>query len=97
VRDAFISVLTVAVLGWVGTNLAFSARRAFRRRSHTVDLLRGVRLRHVWPAPFVLVAVLAVFAVLWLLPPLRVGWWSLLGGEGNVVFGTTEQTRGTAW
>lgn len=96
-RDAIISVLTVAVLGWVGTNLAFSARRAVRHRSRTVDLLRGVRLRHVWPAPFVLVAVLAVFGVLWLVPPLRVGWWSLLGGEGNVVFGTTEQTRGTAW
>lgn len=95
--DAVISVLTIAVLGWVGTNLALSARTAIRRRSHTVALLRGVRLRHVWPAPFVLAVVLATFGVLWLAPPLRVGWWSLLGGEGNVVFGTTEQTTGTVW
>ena len=95
--DAVVGVLTVAVLGWVGTNLALSARTAVRRRSHTASLLRGVRLRHVWPAPFVLAVVLAVFGLLWLAPPLRVGWWSLLGGEGNIVFGTTEQTTGTVW
>jgi len=97
VRDAVVSVLTVAVLGWVGTNLAFSARRAVRGRSHTVGLLQGVRLRHVWPAPFVLAAVLGAFGLAWLVPPLRFGWWSLLGGEGNVVFGSTDQTSGTAW
>ncbi len=96
-RDAIVSVLTVAVLGWVGTNLAVGARRALKRRSHTAALLRGVRLRHVLPAPFVLAAVLGTFGVLWLLPPLRFGWWALLGGEGNVVFGSTEQTQGTAW
>ena len=95
--DAVVSVLTVAVLGWVGTNLAIGARRSFRRRSDTVALVRGVRLRHLLPAPLVLAAVLATFGVLWLLPPLRVGWWTLLGGEGNIVFGSTEQTRGTAW
>lgn len=94
-RDAVLSALTVAVLGWVGANLVVGARRAVRRRSHTADLLRGVRLRHVWPAPFVLAAVLATFLVLWLVPPLRFGWWSLLGGSGNIVFGTTEQTSGT--
>lgn len=96
-REAIISVLTVAVLGWVGTNLVFSARTSFRRRSHAIELVRGVRLRHVGPAPLVLLAVLGAFGVLWLLPPLRIGWWTLLGGEGNVVFGTTGQTRGTAW
>ena len=96
-RDAVVSVLTVAVLGWVGTNLALSARRAVRRRSHTAALLGGVRLRHVWPAPFVLAAVLGVFGLAWLVPPLRFGWWSLLGGQGNVVFGTTDQTAGTVW
>ena len=96
-REALVSVVTVAVLGWVGTNLVVGARRAVRRRSHTVALLRGVRLRHLWPAPFLLAAVLARFAALWLVPPLRFGWWSLLGGEGNVVFGTTEQTSGTVW
>jgi len=95
VRDAILSVLTVAVLGWVGTNLVMGARHAVRRRSHTVELLRGVRFRHVWPVPFVLAAVVAVYAGLSLVPPLRFGWWSLLGGQGNVVFGSTEQTSGT--
>ena len=94
-RDVLVSVLTVVVLGWVGSNLVVGARRAVRRRSHTTVLLRGLRPRHLWPAPLVLVAVLAVFGLAWLVPPLRFGWWSLLGGEGNVVFGTTEQTRGT--
>lgn len=96
-RDVVISVLTVAVLGWVGTNLAVSARRAVRQRSHTTALLRGVRLRHMWPAPFVLAAVLATFLLLSLVPPLRFGWWTLLGGQGNIVFGSTEQTAGTMW
>ncbi len=96
-RDAVLSVLTVAVLGWVGTNLALGARRAVRRRSHSADLLRGVRLRHVWPVPFVLTAVLGAFGLAWLVPPLRFGWWSLLGGDGNIVFGTTERTTGTVW
>jgi len=133
VRDAVLGVLTVAVLGWVGTNLVMGAnlieaarlagvgkfvaigtacsypgyleghlkeegaRQAFRRRSHTVVLLRGVRIRHVWPVPFVLAAVLAAYGALSLVPPLRFGWWTLLGGQGNVVFGSTEQTSGTPW
>jgi len=95
VRDLLVSALTVVVLGWVGSNLVVGARRAVRRRSHTLDLLRGVRGRHLWPAPLVLAVVLAVFGLAWLAPPLRFGWWSLLGGEGNVVFGSTEQTQGT--
>jgi len=45
----------------------------------------------------VLGAVIAAFALLSLVPPLRFGWWTLLGGQGNIVFGTTDQTRGTAW
>lgn len=94
-RDVVVSVLTVMVLGWVGSNLVIGARRALTRRSHTATLVRGLRARHLWPAPLVLVVVLAVFGLAWLVPPLRFGWWSLLGGEGNVVFGTTEQTRGT--
>jgi len=97
VRDAILGVLTVAVLGWVGTNLVMGARQAVRRRSHALALVRGVGFRHVWPVPFVLAAVLAAYGVLSLVPPLRFGWWSLLGGQGNVVFGSTEQTSGTPW
>ena len=96
VRDAVLGVLTVAVLGRVGTSLVVGARRAGRRRSPTTDVLRGVRLRHVWPAPVVLTAVV-VFGPAWLVPPLRFGWWSLLGGQGYAVLGTTDQTIGRAW
>ncbi len=96
-RGALVAVVTVAVLGWVGSNLVVSARRAVRRRSQTAALLRGLRFRHMWPAPFVLASVLAAFGLAWLVPPLRFGWWTLLGGQGNVVFGSTEQTQGTVW
>ena len=40
----------------------------------------------------VIVAAVAFLAV----PPLRFGWWTALGGLGNPVTGTTDQTTGTA-
>ena len=32
-----------------------------------------------------------------LIPPLRWGWWSALGGGGNPVFGESDTTSGTVW
>ena len=32
-----------------------------------------------------------------LVPGLDWGWWSAIGGEGNPVFGSTDQTSGTVW
>jgi hypothetical protein len=68
-------------------------------RQRTWTIVRGIRLRHVLPVPLVLTAVLAVAQVLWLLPPLRWGWWTALGGLGNPVLGTTERNQDTtfAW
>jgi len=90
-----VGVLTFAALAWVGTNLVLAARRSVQRRGRSLELLRGIRLRHVWPAPLVLSAVVAAFVALSQIPPLRVGWWTALGGTGNVVFGTTSQTEGS--
>ena len=93
---AVVGALTVAALAWVGINLVVAARRSVLRPRRSLELLRGLRFRHLWPAPFVLTAVVAAFLALSQIPPLRFGWWTALGGQGNVVFGTTSQTQGTA-
>jgi len=65
-----------------------------RARSWTI--VRGIRPRHILPVPFLLAAVIGVAQVLWLIPPLRWGWWTAIGGLGNPVFGTTERNQDTA-
>ena len=90
-------VLTVGVLAFVGFRLAGAARHSFTAagRSQALPIVRGIRWHHVWPAPIVLTLVLVVASVLLLVPGLDWGWWSALGGAGNPVTGTTEQTSGT--
>jgi hypothetical protein len=68
-------------------------------RARSWMIVRGIRPRHVLPVPFLLAAVLGVAQVLWLVPPLRWGWWTAIGGLGNPVFGTTERNQDTvlAW
>lgn len=44
-----------------------------------------------------LTAVLAVAIPLLMVPPLRWGWWTSLGGDGNPVFGSSSTTAGTVW
>ena len=90
-------VLTVGVLGFVGFRLAAAAGHSFtaQGRRTTVPLVRGIRWRHVWPAPLVLGVVIVVASVLVLIPGLSWGWWTAIGGEGNPVTGTTDQTAGT--
>jgi hypothetical protein len=94
-------VLTIAVLAFVGLRLVegvrFSRSRAGRERLHSI--LGGIGLRHLWPVPLVLVAVVTAATVLMQIPGLSWGWWTALGGLGNPVTGTTEATTGTplAW
>lgn len=93
-------LLTYGVLALVAYRLVSAARIALGRggRARIVHIVRGIRFRHVWPIPFVLAAVVAVaLALFTIAPPLQVGWWSLLGGEGNPVFGEAEVTSGTVW
>lgn len=93
-----IDLLTVVVLALVAYRLVGAARVAASGpgRSRVVTVVRGIRWRHVWPIPFVLAAVLAVaFAVFTFVPYSTFGWWTLIGGEGNPVFGQTERTAGS--
>ncbi len=97
VPTVLLDVLTVAVFAYVGTNLVRGARTALRAsaRQRSAELLKGLRLRHFLPAPIVLGLVLAVFALLYQVPPLRWGWWTAIGGHGNIVFGSTDATQGS--
>ena len=96
--DPVSTVLTVAVLCFMGVRLTGGVRRARTGpgRALSLTIVRGIRWRHVWPVPFVLTAVLAVATVLMSLPVLRWGWWSALGGVGNPVFGSSTATAGSA-
>jgi hypothetical protein len=93
------AVLTAGVLAFVGFRLVSTASlvarsAALRRRAR--EIVRGIRWRHVWPVPFVLTAVVLASIALLQIPPLRFGWWTAIGGLGNPVTGTTDQTAGTA-
>ena len=91
-------VLTFAALGFLAVRLAGAARSAQRRdgRRITRAVLRRVGWRHVWPVPFVLTGVIGVATALVMVPGLDIGWWTLLGGTGNPVFGMSDSTAGTA-
>jgi hypothetical protein len=92
-------LVTYAVLGFMGVRLVGGLRssRSAAGKLLVVDVVRGIRWRHVWPVPFVLTVVVFVATVLMSLPGLSWGWWSALGGDGNPVFGSSDTTAGTAW
>ena len=91
------NLLTVAVLGLVGFRLATSARAAVRSeaRRHTAEIVRGVRARHLLLAPVALAAVAVAAVALLAVPYLWIGWWTAIGGTGNIVTGGTSRTGGT--
>ena len=92
-----LDVVTIAVLALVGVRLATVAGRAVRPplRHQVLSLWRGIRLRHLAPVPFVLTGVATTAYVLLGVPGLDIGWWTAIGGQGNPVTGSTEQTAGT--
>lgn len=92
-----LDLAALAVLAFVGVRIAQNAKVALRPhvRRHVVLLVRGLRWRHFLPVPFIAAAVIATASLLLQLPYMDVGWWSALGGQGNPVFGATEQTAGT--
>jgi hypothetical protein len=93
------NVLSVVVLTVIGLRLvqAVSLSRSTRGRSLAREVWSGLRWRHVWPVPLVLAGVLGVAIPLLMVPPLRWGWWSAIGGDGNPVFGSSSTTAGTFW
>src|SRR5437763_14018767 len=92
-------LLTVAVLGFVGVRLVSAARVAVRTpaRRHTNEIIKGLEAHHFLLAPVALTGVLVVSVALYAIPPLRFGWWTAIGGTGNIVTGGTTRTNGTVW
>jgi len=90
-------LISYAVIGFVAVRLVSGARVAASRdgRSLVVEVVSGIRWRHLWPVPIVLTVVVFAAMLLMQVPGLDWGWWSFLGGEGNPVFGSTESTSGT--
>jgi len=95
--DIATTVLSVAVLGFMGFRLIGGLRVARSGRGRLVVLAVRSRIgwRHVWPVPIVLALVLVAATALMAVPGLDWGWWSALGGVGNPVFGSTDTTAGT--
>lgn len=92
-----LDVVTVVVVAYFGSRLIVSFRRSLRSDAKRVMLLivRGLRVRHFVPVPFVLTGVIVAAWFLTSLPVLSFGWWTAVGGEGNPVFGASERTEGT--
>ena len=96
-RVTVLDLLTVAVLVFFGSRMFMSFRRSLAAgaRRHSLELVRGLRLRHFLPVPVVVALVLAAAVGLTSVPVLAFGWWTAIGGEGNPAFGVTERTAGT--
>jgi hypothetical protein len=99
VNDHLSNVLSFVVLAVVGVRLVQAAKlsRSNRGRSLSRQVWTRLRWRHIWPVPFVLAGVLIVAVPLMMIPVLRWGWWSALGGDGNPIFGSSNATIGTVW
>jgi hypothetical protein len=97
--DRLSNVLSVVVLAVVGLRLvqAVTISRSSQGRSLSREIWTRIRWRHIWPVPFVLAGVLVVASPRLMVPPLRWGWWSALGGAGNPIFGSSTTTSGTVW
>ena len=98
-NDHLSNVLSFVVLAVVGVRLVQAVTLSRSSRGRTLSRLVWTRLRwhHFWPVPFVLGGVLLVAVPLLMVPVLRWGWWSALGGDGNPVFGSSTATTGTVW
>jgi hypothetical protein len=92
-----LNFLTFLVLAYVFSRLLAAVRYAMQAavRAHVIEIVRGLRPRHLLLAPLVLLLVLTAASLLWQIPPLRFGWWTAIGGEGNPVIGATGETNGT--
>ena len=99
VNDQMTNVLTFAVLGFMGFRLVTGLRhsRTTQGRSVVSQVWHRFGWRHVWPVPLLLTVVVAAATALMQIPGLSWGWWSMLGGSGNPVFGESDATVGPVW
>lgn len=97
--DQLTNVLTFAVLGLMGFRLLTGLRRSRSNdgRSLVTRVLHNIGWRHLWPVPLLLTTVIAAATALMQVPGLSWGWWTMLGGAGNPVFGSSDATAGTMW
>ena len=93
--ETLTTVLTIGVLGLVGFRLASGLRYSAtgQGRRLVVEIVRGLRWRHVWPVPFVLVVIVVAASLAISIPGLSWGWWTALGGSGNPVAGSMTVGR----
>jgi hypothetical protein len=92
-----LDALTVAVLAFVGARIATLASTAVRSevlRRRWLFIVRGLRLRHFLLAPVVLVGVVLVMVLLLQIPGMDWGWWTAIGGNGNVIIGSSSRAPG---
>jgi hypothetical protein len=90
----FLDFLTVAVLALVGTRLvsfSVAAARSRELRERELEIVRALRPRHFLRAPLVLMVVLVVASLLLSVPGLSWGWWTAIGGTGNVIIGGSDR------
>jgi hypothetical protein len=95
-KEAIAAVVIILVLADFILTAVRICRNPQHRRTYS-DTVRSIRW---WMVPAGLAHLVAVGATAVLLftlvPPLRYGWWSLLGGSGNVLLGQTGNS-GTPW
>jgi len=90
-------IATAAVLTFVAAELTVGARRQFqsRRWRRGWEVARGLRLVDFGLAVVTVAIVIAVAWALLLIAPLRFGWWTALGGNGNPVIGSSSRLSGS--
>ncbi len=93
-------VVAAIVIILVSADLIRTAVRICRNPQHRREYSETVRSLRWWMVPAGMAHLVAVgataVALLTLVPPLRYGWWSLIGGSGNVLLGQTGNS-GTLW
>jgi hypothetical protein len=97
--DNLTNLLTVVVIGYIGSRLVVGVRQVARRpmREHVIEIVRGLRMRQFLMAPLVLTLVVTAAVALTQIPPLAWGWWQALGGNGTPVLGSTSQAKGSVF
>ncbi len=88
------AALAVVVLSLLDEGKAL--RKSAKQRVLWRTVWSGMGLRHLWPAPLVLAVAGAVAYVLssYVGGLMNWGWWSAVGGQGNVILGNNEQLFG---
>lgn len=88
------AALAVVVLSLLDEGKAL--RKSAKQRVLWRTVWSGMGLRHLWPAPLVLAVSGAVAYVLssYVGGLMNWGWWSAMGGQGNVILGNNEQLFG---